>query len=340
MNSFTPHSTLHPLDEQLQAGLHGDFNRGKEIADHLERENPDDPRAAFNRAWYKMMEGKLLEGLSLLDAGRWLSVFGGKPLLTTKPIYRDEDLKGKHLILCGEGGLGDEIINVRFAREFAALGAKVIVTSDPSLTSIFSRVPGVSAAVNHRAAPDVYHDYWVPAMSAARVLNHEYETLDGSPYLSVSPEYKKKWRDYFIAENIFKPGELKIGLRFYGNPKFEHEQHRKFPPQDLIASLQGRSWVNLQKEDSNLNLETWEDTLAVLDQLDLIITSCTSVAHAAAALGKKTWVITPILPYYLWALPGKTTPWYKTVRLFRQGKYGDWSNVFAEIKKELDELNV
>ncbi len=337
--SFAPHPVLHPLDEQLQAGLRGDFKRGFEIADYLEKTSPQDPRAAFNRAWYKMMEGKLLEGLSLLDAGRWIKVFGGQPLPTNKSIYKDEDLKNKSLLICGEGGLGDEIINVRFAEEFAQKGAKVVVACDSSLTSVFSRVPGVSAAINHRAAVDVYHDFWVPAMSAARVLSKEYKTLSGKAYLSAHPDYKKKWRDYFINQNTFKAGDLKIGLRFYGNPKFEHEQHRKFPPQDLINVLGDRPWINLQKEESDLKLETWEDTLAVLAHLDLVITSCTSVAHASAALGKKTWVIVPLLPYYIWALPGATSPWYGSVRLFRQSRFGDWSNVFTEIEKALKEEN-
>ncbi|UOF00998.1 glycosyltransferase family protein [Bdellovibrio reynosensis] len=326
----------HLLDQQVAAGLNGDFARGWAIAEELRQLNPHCNRSKFNRAWYEMMRGDLLEGLTLLDAGRWENAFGDKPLPTNKPIYRNEDLKGKNLLLTSEGGYGDEIINVRFAKDFADRGAKVTVTCDPSLRSVFARVPGVVSVVGHKAAPDVYHDFWVPGMSAARVLEYSYQKLTGEPYLFVDPTYNAKWKAMFDARfaNGSRP---RIGLRFFGNPKFEHEQFRKFPKEDLINAVGDRPWINLQKEETDLPLETWEDTLAVISQLDLVITSCTSVAHASAALGKETWVITPVLPYYIWALPGDKTPWYKTVTLFRQEKFGEWHQVFAKIKTALNE---
>ena len=321
------------LDQQLAAGLRGDFVLGWRLAEELKTRDPHDPRAQFNRAWYEMMRGRLGEGLRLLDSGRWLKVFGDSPLPTNKPIYRDQDLQGRHLLLCAEGGLGDEIINVRFAREFARRGAKVTVTCDPSLKSVFARVPGVSSVVGHKAAPEVYHDFWVPAMSAARVLEHEYDTIENQPYINSSADYVEKWRPKI--EEFFGSQKLRVGLRFYGNPKFEHEQFRRFPPDLLKRAVGTLKWINLQKEETDLNLQTWEDTLAVIDLLDLVITSCTSVAHAAAAMGKMTWVVLPILPYYVWALPGPTSPWYRNVKLFRQKQFGNWEQPFLEIADEL-----
>ncbi len=328
------------IDQQLISGLRGDFDTGQKIADELKKISPSCNKATFNRAWYEMHQGNLLEGLKNLDAGRWEKVFGDPPLPTTKPIYKNENLAGKYLLMCSEGGLGDEIINARFARDFAKKGAKVILTCDPGLAGAFSRIKGVSAVIGHRRSPEIYHDYWVPAMSAARILEYENKDLTGDPYLTVDPEHKKKWAEYFSK---YPKNEKKIGLRFYGNPQFEHEQFRRFPPEDLIAAVENgsskkRPWINLQKEETDLPIETWEDTLAVLDQLDLVITSCTSVAHASAALGKKTWVIVPILPYYIWALPTSSSPWYKSVTLFRQSKFQDWSNVFAEIRLHLEKF--
>lgn len=328
------------LDEQVSAGLRGDFERGWEIAQDLARTSPECHRAAFNRAWYEMSKGFLLKGLELLDRGRWEKVFGDPPLPTRKPIYRNENLQGKHLLLCCEGGYGDEIINVRFAADFHQRGAKVTVTCDESLKSVFARVPGVSSVASHPAAPYVYHDFWVPAMSAAHVLGYEYENLTGKAYLSVDSSYRAKWSEFF--ERSFAPGKHspkrpRIGLRFYGNPAFEHEQYRRFPREDLIRALKGQPWIDLQKEETSLALDTWEDTLAVIEQLDLVITSCTSVAHASAALGKETWILVPILPYYIWALPGESSPWYHSVRLFRQDKFGDWSSTFQRLGKALQE---
>lgn len=321
------------LNEQVQVGLRGDFKRGWDIAQELKQIAPHCHRAAFNRGWYEMYHGNLLEGFRCLDHGRWEKTFGDQPLPTNKPIYHGEDLQGKHLLLCSEGGLGDEIINVRFAKNFADLGAKVTVTCDPSLKSVFARVPGVSSVVSHRAAPDVYHDYWVPAMSAGSVLEMSYEKLSGEPYFTSSPEFEKKWQE--IVSRGAPAGTPKIGLRFYGNPKFEHEQHRRFPKEGLINTLEGKPWWNLQIEESPLPLASWEDTLGLISQLDLVITSCTSVAHASAALGKETWVIVPLLPYYVWAKPGSQSPWYNSVRLFRQKEFGQWDTVFTEIKEAL-----
>jgi hypothetical protein len=321
------------LDEQVAAGLRGDFKRGMEIAEELKKTYPHCNRAKFNRAWYEMMKGDLLTGLELLDAGRWESAFGDKPLPTNKPIWRDEKLKDKHLLLRAEGGLGDEIINVRFAKDFAERGAHVTVTCDPSLASVFARIKGVSAVVNHIAAPQIYHDFWVPAMSAARVLGKTYKSLSGKPYLTADPAHIEKWTQ--ILNEKFSKSNIRIGLKFYGNPKFEHEQHRRFNTDDLKNTLDGFQWVNMQLEETDLPLKSWEDTLGLIENLDLVITSCTSVAHASAALGKPTWVIVPILPYYIWALPGPKSPWYDSVTLFRQEKFGQWDNVFRDIRAAL-----
>lgn len=330
------------LNEQVAAGLRGDFERGWQIALELKQMAPGCNRAAFNSAWYEMMRGDLFTGLQKLDAGRWENVFGDKPLPTDKPIYRDQDLHGKYLLMCSEGGLGDEMINIRFAKDFADRGAKVTVTCDPSLKSVFSRVPGVSAVVGHKAAPDVHHDYWVPAMSAARVLEYSYDRLTGEKYFSAEPTATAKWKnnldEYFNTKQVNYKGP-RIGLKFYGNPEFEHEQFRRFPPEGLIQCMGDRPWVNLQKEETKLDIQTWEDTLAIIENLDLVITSCTSVAHASAAMGKPTWVLVPVLPYYIWALPGETSPWYQSVRLFRQDKFGQWDDVFAKITHALSEIS-
>ncbi len=323
------------LDEQLAAGKRGEFDRGAAIARELQAQFPNSDRAAFNRAWYEMREGNLLAGLQCLDRGRWVGAFGLPPLETSKPLYRNENLVGKHLLLRSEGGLGDEIINIRFAKNFAARGAKVAVSCAPPLMSVFARVEGVSSVVAGEAARFMHHDYWVPAMSAARVLELEFKDLNGSPYLSTQPESFETWRERLAPK--FGASDLKIGLKFFGNPKFEHEQLRRFPEQRLIAALGSRPWVNLQLETTDLPIRSWEDTLGVLANLDLVITSCTSVAHASAALGVETWILVPILPYYIWSLPGERSPWYDSVRLFRQTNPGEWDSAFTAIANALDE---
>jgi hypothetical protein len=168
-------------------------------------------------------------------------------------------------------------------------------------------------------------------MSAALLLNLEYSNLKGKAFLPCKEKIKGK--------------KLKVGIRWSGNPDFEHEQHRKFNPEPLfnlknvdLVSLQRDSLEEIPNHIGCPSLDSWEDTIEAIESVDLVITSCTSVAHLAGAMGKPTWIIIPILPYYLWAIPGQLTPWYNSVKLFRQTKKDEWSNVFEEITKELELL--
>ena len=337
---------MHLLDQQLNANIRGDFKRGWEISEELWRIDPTDDRTAFNRGWHLLAMGDLQGGMELIDRGRNINVFGSKPLASIRPMYdpRKHSLAGKTLILRSEGGLGDEIIHARFARDFAAKGAKVVMAAHSSLAPLFARMPGVAAVAQSGNELGVYHDYWVPGMSAVRFTDHTYETLSGEPYLTALPERVAMWKNVIRAE----PNQLKIGIRWSGNPEFEHEQHRRFAPELLInlCRVPGVKMFSFQKDtdtvalppevtDLQLFLSNWEDTAGALSNLDLVITSCTAVAHMAGALGIETWVIAPILPYYIWALPGDRSPYYNSVRLFRQTRFNDWTEPFDNLRTAL-----
>jgi len=140
-------------------------------------------------------------------------------------------------------------------------------------------------------------------------------------------------------------------LRWSGNPEFEHEQFRQFNPLQLLNITKDHkdiSFYSFQRDNDLVDLSSyenitdlsnklidWETTFSYLDDMDLVITSCTSIAHASAALGKETWVITPILSYYIWALPGEKSPWYDTVTLYRQPEYKNWNPLFDNINRDL-----
>jgi hypothetical protein len=140
-------------------------------------------------------------------------------------------------------------------------------------------------------------------------------------------------------------------LRWAGNPGFEHQQFRKFPPEiilDLarIPELRDRvEFYSFQRDDNLVSLpstvadlapmlKTWSDTAAAIKEMDLVISSCTSCAHLSAGMGIPTWVIVPALPYFVWALPGDTSPWYDSVKLFRQAEFGRWSDVGLRLKDD------
>lgn len=327
---------VHPLDIQLAHGLQGNFEEGWKIAQELAMQEPKNHRAAFNRGWYVLRNGHLLDGEKLLFRGRIEKVFGNDPPRVPTQMW---DGKSKGTVLLNlEGGLGDQIHGARYIREIVKRGCDVVVSCSGPLALLFRDIPGVRAVVQHDAAFGVVHDYWTPSMSTAIPLGLEYKDLDGSAYITKPQVQKGK--------------KLRIGLRWQGNPQFEHEQHRLFPSQLLFDAVGGHDveYVSLQRDlgaehrppwVKEVKLDHWEDTRAAVASCDLVITSCTSVAHLAGAMGVETWIVVPILPYYLWAKPGSTTEWYDSVRLFRQEVYGDWSGAFRKVKQQLkDKLGV
>ncbi len=329
---------LNQLDDSLNLALQGRVDESEKILYSLDQ---SDPRVQFNLGWHNMRRGKLHEGFLGLDKGREVNVFGGTTPLHT-PRYIDQNLKDKYLLFINEGGLGDEIINIRFVKNYYDMGAKVIVASTPALYPIFSKLPYIHTLVDRAHHKTVYHDYWIPAMSAALPLKLEYKDLNGSAYLNYfSPKYFPN-----------KTKQLKVGLKWAGNPKFEHQQYRRFPIENMIrfTEIKNCKFYSLQRDedlidrnnpfiDLKYQLKTWKDTAEIIMSMDLIITSCTSVAHLSGAMGKPTWVILPMLPYYIWSLPGNMSPWYNTVKLYRQKKYGEWKSIFDEIYNDLTEYN-
>tara|TARA_R110002020_G_scaffold185951_2_gene383815 strand:- start:1647 stop:2621 length:975 start_codon:yes stop_codon:yes gene_type:complete len=312
------------LDQQLQAGLRGDFKTGWRIAQQLEKKNPTEPRAAFNRGWYYLRQGKLLKGHHLLDFGRGINVFGNRHIGSSKPIWKKEN-QGT-VLLNLEGGLGDQICNYRYASDIKRLGNQVIIACSEELAEMFSENFPV---VNHSGALNVYHDYWIPSMSSNVVLGYEYKDLSGKPYISKTSETIKG----------------RIGIRWSGNPKFEHEQHRFFPSDLMFDAVKGYDCVSLQRDkDTELrpdwmpqaDVSNWKATRKSISECEVIITSCTSVAHLSASMGVQTWIIVPILSYYLWSLSGSKTPYYNSVTLFRQKVYGNWKKPFDKIKEKLE----
>jgi hypothetical protein len=325
-----PNKPIHDLDMQLAAGLMGDFKEGWRLAQKIEQEEPWNNRAAFNRGWYLMQQGKLLEGERLLFRGRDESVFGNEPPRSPMPMW---DGKSKGTVLLNlEGGLGDQIHGVRYARDIAKIAGEVIVACSGALATLFRDVEGVVAVCQSDAVYGVVHDFWAPSMSTIPLLGYEYKDISGKCYINKPAVQPHKG--------------LRIGLRWQGNPQFEHEQHRIFPPTKLFDALDDveAEFISLQRDEGSqfkpywvkeVPLNHWEETRMAIASCDLVITSCTSIAHLSGSMGIPTWIVTPILPYYLWAPKGNTTVWYDSVKLYRQEVFGDWSAPFNQIKNDL-----
>lgn len=355
---------MHEIDLMLQLQLEGKHEEARKLSDKLENIGPDQildgagkntqdvwMRHCFNRGWFMIQEGDYQKGCQLLENGRFLNVYGSPPLYTNAPIFNPEkdDIKGKSIIISLEGGYGDEMIHARFATSFKRMGAdKVYLAAAPELVSLFSRIEGVDKVILRNQANTVSHDFWVPGFSAGWIAGHTFDNFPSDPYLSARPESIEIWKTLINSE------KKKIGIRWAGNPKFEHQQFRRFPVPfitNLSKYKDELSLYSFQRDHNVVQLPdgvndlqhfllSWEDTAAALQNLDLLITSCTSLAHLSAAMGKETWVIVPCLPYHTWthnAPTSTTSPYYKTVRLFRQKTYGKWNDVFQELYAALEE---
>lgn len=354
---------MHPIDQLLAYQLEGKQKEAWAISEELEKEGPDkiigpdgkhNPdtwiRHSFNRGWFLLQQGDYQKGCQLLENGRFISVYGSGPLKTDKPIFnpQEHDIKGKGIIISLEGGYGDEIIHARFATTFKEQGAsKVYLAAAPEMAGVFSRIPGVDKVILRNEAHTVDHDFWVPGFSAGWVAGHTFDNFPGKPYMSPNSHSVEIWK------NLINSDKVKIGIRWAGNPKFEHQQFRKFPEQFMtnIAKYKEVQVYSLQRDHNVIQLPegitdlqhfllSWEDTMACIANLDIVITSCTSIAHIAAAMGKETWVCPPILPYHTWAYgspQNNKSPYYDCVTLFRQEEAGKWNTTFQKLYAALEE---
>lgn len=354
---------MHEIDEMLKLQLEGKHKEARVLSDKLEAIGADkilDPngkntqdiwmRHCFNRGWFIIQDGDYQAGCKLLENGRFLNVYGSPPLRTDAPIYNPEehDITGKSIIVSLEGGYGDEIIHARFAKSYKDKGAaKVYIAAAPELVSVFERMEGVDGVILRNAAHTVQHDYWVPGFSAGWVAGHTFDDFPSKPYLTPRQDSVDVWKSMINSDKV------KVGIRWAGNPKFEHQQFRRFPenfitnlakyPELQIYSLQkDHNLIQLPEGVTDLQhfLISWEDTMAAIANLDIVITSCTSIAHISAAMGKETWVMVPVLPYHTWTYnspENRGSPYYDCVRLFRQTEKGTWNDTFQLLYKELEE---
>ncbi|UTS52179.1 hypothetical protein [Synechococcus phage BUCT-ZZ01] len=362
---------MHDLDLALILALEGKHDAAMNISDNLEKKGfgniprvsysqTDDDiwlRHSFNRGWHFLRLGKLNEGMKLLESGRYLNTYGGPQLSSIKPIWNPElhATENKKIVLCLEGGYGDEIIFARFATQLKNKGFdKVYVVTVDELKPIFSRIEGCDGVFNRLEIKDIDYDYWMPGFSSAWVCGFDYNTLPSNRYLTPHADSKLVWSKLLKTDKKYK-----VGIRWAGNPKFEHQQFRTFPSSfmtQMAAAFPNVQFYSFQRDenlvdlpDSIIDLQhmliSWEDTAAALDEMDLVISSCTSIAHMSAALGKDTFVVIPVLPYYIWAYgtpsnPGEkgisTSPWYKSVTLFRQQYKGKWNDPFQDLYNAIE----
>jgi tetratricopeptide (TPR) repeat protein len=269
-----------------------------------------------------------------------------------QPAWDGESLAGKTILLHAEQGLGDTIQFIRYAPIVKQRGAAVIVECQKPLVTLLQGCAGIDRLIA-RGDPLPPFDLHVPLLSVPGILQTSPETVPAQvPYLFADPVLVEPWRKRLTELDGFK-----IGINWQGNPGYRDDRLRSFPLRRFmpLAQIPGVRLISLQKGAgaeqlaevrdlfavANFAAELDEqsgpfmDTAAVMKNLDLMITSDTAAAHLAGALGVPVWLALPRVPDWRWLLDRCDSPWYPTVRLFRQTKLGDWHGVFREIAQAL-----
>jgi hypothetical protein len=301
----------------------------------------------FNKGWHMIRKGDFRKGVELLNLGRELKLLGTHTGMYDRPEWDGTTHKGKTILIIGEGGIGDEVINARFVKTLNDRGMNAIMSTVHNNESMLSSVKNLKVISHKDIKTNREWDYWVPCMSLPYILKLDSNEIPNDPYISAKPEYVEKW-----SKIIKSNKKLNIGVRWMGNQLYELELARTVPVEffDELSKLDIQLF-SIQKDDGVKNfriphntidiapdLKNWDDTMGAMMNLDLVITSCTSVAHVAAALGKPTWIVMPLLPYYTWADMKKESYWYKTVSCYRQKAWQDWSAPCEEVRNDLVKL--
>jgi Flp pilus assembly protein TadD len=264
--------------------------------------------------------------------------------------WKGEDLTGKRILLYHEQGLGDSVQFVRFGRSVAELGGETVVWVQKPLQRLLSASPGRFITLAGESIANEPFDFACSLLSLPLMLRSRQVTFPRMvPYLQASREISARWRKT-ITERV-GGNTRKVGVAWAGNPLHKRDHHRSIPI-DLFRRLfdaENVSWISLQKEakadgsipmpekviDFSRELVDFAETAGVVENLDLVITVDTAVAHLSGALGKKTWLLLPFHPDARWQLEREDTPWYPTMRLFRQAAPHDWPGVLANVKAAL-----
>jgi hypothetical protein len=265
-----------------------------------------------------------------------------------QPRWTGQDLKDKTILVLGEQGHGDNIQFIRFLIHIKSLGARIILQTTDALVPLFTS-GSIDATIGFLDTVPEF-DYWIPIMSIAGVLD---VTLDNLPqqlsYITPNSELAKVWGARLGAKK-----RLRVGFCWSGRKDSWINRHKGMPFEtmlDLVKQNPDYEWINLQidctAEEAKILADTgvtcypgligsFNDTAALIQHLDVVLTVDTAVAHLAGALGRPTRIM--LSQYALdwrWLLNRDDSPWYPSARLFRQPAMGDWTSVTAKIDKFL-----
>lgn len=328
---------------------------------HAAKVSGAEPKIQFSVAMLQLMHGDFHNGWINFEA-RW----SGSPELEhvggfcPERRWHGEALAGKTLLVWGEQGHGDAIQFIRFLpsiiQQARDAGGKVICCCFPPLFELFQR--SLAAYDVELLSSDVAKlppfDYQLPLASLPLALGITLETLPApASYLLADPAQVDRWRHDLRRRG---DGKLKAGLVWTGSRDHQRNPLRAVAPEryaEALSGIAGIDWYSLQVGgaedvarmtaaglpviDRTSELASFDDTAALIGGLDVVVTVCTSVAHLAAALGRPTYLLLDVNPHWVWMTERRDSPWYPTIKLYRQRVYRDWTVPLGELRADLEQ---
>jgi Flp pilus assembly protein TadD len=309
---------------------------------------PNDPRVRYNQALLMLLLGRFDQAWPGWEERFRAGAVRDRGL--TQPRWNGEPLSGRTLLVHAEQGLGDTIQFCRF--RFPGDGPVVFEVQPRIARLLAGRAAGHTPTIVRVGDPLPPFDLACPLMSLPAILGTTEATIPAAmPYLSAEPDAVARWRTR-LGEHGFR-----VGIAWQGNPSRREDRGRSISLAHFLplASVPGVRLISLQKDDgadqltAGMTVETlgldfdsgpegFIDTAAVMVNLDLVITSDTAIPHLAGALGRPVWVALRTVPDWRFMLERTDSPWYPTMRLFRQIARDEWGPVFGSIKDALAEL--
>lgn len=311
-------------------------------------QDPECNDAHWNKALLKLMRGDWREGWKEYE-WRWRQPSFINTVKPEGPLWLGEvPLKGRRLLIVNEQGFGDTLQMMRYAPVAAKAGAAVLMIVEPPLFELAQTVGGVEQVLT--GGEPVTYDFWIPMMSLPLAFGTTPQTLPAEiPYIAADPSKVAVW-----SRRLGPKTRPRVGLVWSGRASHGNDVNRSIPLGLLTPLLEADAeFISLQTEyreadraalaalpirDVSAELQSFGDTAALLENLDLAITVDTSVAHLAGALGKAQIVLLPWVPDFRWGLGSDATPWYPKAKLVRQPARGDWASAIAEAKAQIAAL--
>lgn len=325
----------------------GDYAGSMTMLERVLSRHPDDALARHNRSWLLLLQGDYTRGWQDYEARKLDKQLCQRSGLQhfSRPEWQGEALAGKTLLLHQEQGLGDAIQMLRYLPLLQQSGARVLALLNPAVAGLAAQLLPAAQVFTRREALPAF-DLHCPIMSLPLRMA---TTLDNIPaaqgYLAVDEAGRQQW-----AERLGVRKRMRIGVVWSGSARHLNDRKRSLTLPALSALVsQDAEWHSLQREyreapadvaaagitDHAAQLQTMQDTAGLISQLDLVISVDTSVAHLAGALGKPCWLLLPFNPDFRWGLGCDHSPWYASMRLFRQPAAGDWASVLDDLAAQV-----